>query len=67
MFYTKDFQSCKSRMRKFMELAMTHSIYIVGRILWVFDNWGENCIIHVLIYKQQYKYIIISFTKCIYL
>lgn len=51
-------------MRKFMELAMTHSIYIVGRILWVFDNWDENCII--LIYKQQYKYII-SFKKCIYL
>lgn len=52
-------------MRKFMELAMTHSMYIVGRILWVFDNWDENCII--LIYKQQYKYIIISFKKCIYL
>lgn len=46
----KDFKSCKLRMRKFMELVMIYSIYIVGRILWVFDNWDENCII--LIYKQ---------------
>lgn len=49
MFYMKDFKSCKLRMRKFLELVMIYSMYIVGRILWVFDNWDENCII--LIYK----------------